>query len=168
MLPSWQNIGSLESSILPVVASVLGGLCVCVRICACVCVCVCVCVGVGVCVCVCVYVCVCVCMCVCVYVCVCVCVSVCVCVCVCVRACVCVCVCVCVFMQANFHVNLDFKGNKPESPLFYFHRKKAAQVGPEPTTSYSTSRQSLYQLSHRGSPAGWVQITQVMQGKASN
>ena len=32
----------------------------------------------------------------------------------------------------NVHVNLDFKGkqgNKPESPLFYFHRKKAAQVG---------------------------------------
>ena len=33
---------------------------------------------------------------------------------------------------------LDFKGtqgNEPESPLFYFHRKKAAQVGLEPTTS---------------------------------
>ena len=41
----------------------------------------------------------------------------------------CVCVCVCV------HVNLDFngkQGNKPESPLFYFHRKKAAQVGNDP------------------------------------
>ena len=25
--------------------------------------------------------------------------------------------------------------NKPESPLFYFHRKKAAQVGFKPTTS---------------------------------
>ena len=30
------------------------------------------------------------------------------------------------------YVNFDFKGkqgNKPESPLFYFHRKKAARVG---------------------------------------
>ena len=35
-------------------------------------------------------------------------------------------------------VNLDFKGkqgNELESPLFYFHRKKAAQMGFEPTTS---------------------------------
>ena len=30
------------------------------------------------------------------------------------------------------------------------------------------SKQSLYRLSHRGSPAGWIPITQVMQGKASN
>ena len=37
-------------------------------------------------------------------------------------------------------------------------------MGFEPTIS----RQSLYQLSHQGSPAGWVQITQVMQGKACN
>ena len=36
------------------------------------------------------------------------------------------------------YVNLDFKGkqgNEPERPLFYFHRKKAAQVGLEPMTS---------------------------------
>ena len=38
------------------------------------------------------------------------------------------------------HVNLDFKGKQgkePESPLFYFHRKKAVKVGLEPTTSRS-------------------------------
>ena len=41
--------------------------------------------------------------------------------------------CVCV------RVNLHFKakqGNEPESRFFYFHRKKAAQVGLNPTTSY--------------------------------
>ena len=51
------------------------------------------------------------------------------------------CVCVCTFRVSVFkhyvsqhlpmviHVNLAFKGkqgNDPESPLFYFHRKKAA------------------------------------------
>ena len=40
--------------------------------------------------------------------------------------------------HTHTHVNLDFEGkqdNEPESPLFYFHRKKASQVGFEPTTS---------------------------------
>ena len=35
------------------------------------------------------------------------------------------------------NVNLDHKGkqgNEPESPLFYFHREKAAQAGFKPTT----------------------------------
>ena len=52
------------------------------------------------------------------------------------------CVYVCVFMHACVHtcvhVNLDLKGkqgNEPESPLFYFYRKKDAQVEFEPTTS---------------------------------
>ena len=48
------------------------------------------------------------------------------------------------------------QGNNLESPLCYFHRKKRLL------------RWDSNQLSHRGSPAGWVQITQVMQGKASN
>ena len=68
----------------------------------------------------------------------------------------------------SFHVNLDNKGKqgyKSESPLFYFHRKKGCSGGIQ-TRDLLLSRQSLCQLSHRGSPAGWVQIT-VMQGKAS-
>ena len=43
------------------------------------------------------------------------------------------------YTHMHVHVNLDFKGkkqgNEPESTLFYFHRKKAAQVGFELATS---------------------------------
>ena len=41
-------------------------------------------------------------------------------------------------LTVSIHVNLDFKGkqgNKPESPLFYFNRKKAAQLAFAPMTS---------------------------------
>ena len=44
----------------------------------------------------------------------------------------------CYSTYTHIGVNLDFKGkqdNKPEIPFFYFHRKKAAQVGFEHTTS---------------------------------
>ena len=71
------------------------------------------------------------------------------------------------FKKDSLHVNLGKQGNKPEtaeSPLFYFHRKKDCSGGIQ-THSLLLSRQLLYQLSHRGSPAGWVQITQVMQAK---
>ena len=71
--------------------------------------------------------------------------------------------------QNGLYVILDFKGkqgDERESPLFYFHRKKGCSGGIR-THELLLSRQLLCQLSHRGSPAGWVQITQVVQGKAS-
>ena len=52
-------------------------------------------------------------------------------------------------------MNLDFdgkQGNKPESPIFYFHRKKGCSGGIR-TLDLLLSRQLLYQLSHRGSLA---------------
>ena len=48
-----------------------------------------------------------------------------------------ICIHTCV-LETLLYVNLDFKGkqdNKPKSPLFYLHRKKAAQVGFESTIS---------------------------------
>ena len=71
-------------------------------------------------------------------------------------------------VKISYHIeDVCVKGKQGNEPLtlLYFHTKKAAQVGFR-THNLLLSKQLLYQLSHGDSPAGWVQITQVMQGKA--
>ena len=73
---------------------------------------------------------------------------------------------------ANFHkpgtVHVYFRLQRQTNlRALFFIEKKPAQAGFKPH-NLLLSRQLLYQLSHRGSPAGWVQIAQVRQGKVSN
>ena len=79
------------------------------------------------------------------------------------------CVGTCCSWIYGVYVNLDFKskqGNDHESPLFCFHRKKLLRWDSNPRPP--AFKAVALPTEPPGSSAGWVQITQVMQGKVSN
>ena len=72
----------------------------------------------------------------------------------------------------HMHMVFRCKGKSKKTNLraffsIFIEKHKRGCSGGIQTRDLLRSRQLLYQLSHRGSSAGWVQITQVMQDNAS-